>query len=426
MLLYVTNRKLSKVPETVPVRNRISDIGIDLNTKKNSAGDAIYFGLSNSNYSSIEFFPRGMEAALFSKVDANEYARPWVVLLHGYHQDVKETIAKARFLIEKQGVNVVLFSWPSRPKPVGSFDVSTLDDYIKDFVKSVLFGFGRPSLQAIFVKELKNLLKDMITNYVPARKNAERSTTDFHNALSVIKEFLIKQEKVKLSLFVHSMGNYLLEKTIEDKGYLPVLFTNIMLHQADVNAATHASWIPRLLGSASKKVYISVNVFDYVLAASNIMHRYKLGNRNVERLGQSVRVKPDGVYQGYIHSLVDYLNFTDGFGVENKHEIFTCEGVSVDEPWNAGSNDIDISIFQLIGKIIRSEPGDGLPARIGRHPNGKGFSRMNTSVNISKPRWIVEDESLCEEHESICFLDSFDDFEDPFQPAPTEDPDLND
>ena len=426
MLIYVTNRKLTNVPETVPVRNRIGEIGVALNTKKNSAGDAIYFGLSNSHYSSIEFFPRGMEAALFNKVDPNEYNKPWVVLLHGYHQDVKETIAKARFLIDKQGVNVVLFSWPSRPKPVSSFDISVFDDYIKDFVKSVLFGFGRPSLQAIFVKEVKNLLKDLVTNYQPARKNAELSTTDFHNALSVIKKFLIKQEKVKLSLFVHSMGNYLLQNTIKDKGYLPVLFSNILLHQADVNATTHASWIPRLLGSASKKVYISVNVFDYVLAASNILHRYKLGNKNVERLGQSVRVKPDGVYQGYIHSLVEYLNFTDGFGVENKHEIFTCDGVSVDEPWAAGSNDIDDTIFQLIGRIIRSESSDGLPAKIGRHANGKGFSRMDTSVKIYKPRWIVEDENLCEEHESLCFLDSFDDFEDPFQPAPVYDPELDD
>jgi hypothetical protein len=51
---------------------------------------------------------------------------------------------------------------------------------------------------------------------------------------------------------------------------------------------------------------------------------------------------------------------------------------------------------------------------------------MDTSVRIYKPRWIVEDENLCEEHESICFLDSFDDFEDPFQPAPLYDPELDD
>lgn len=426
MLLYVTNRKLTKVPDNVPVRNRISEIGVGLNTKKNSAGDAIYFGLANSNYSSIEFFPRGMEAALFNKIDPGEYTKPWVVLLHGYHQDVKETIIKARFLIDNQGVNVVLFSWPSRPKPVGSFDVSKLDDYIKDFVKSVIFGFGRPSLQAIFVKEIKNLLKDLVTNYVPARKNAELSTNDFHNALSVVKQYLVKQEKVKLSLFVHSMGNYLLEKTIEDKGYLPVLFANIMLHQADVNASTHSTWVPRLLGSASKKIYISVNVFDYVLAASNILHRYKLGNKNVERLGQSVRIKPDDPYQGYIHGLVEYLNFTDGFGVENKHEIFTCNGVNIEEPWEAGSNDIDMTIFQLIGKIIRSEQSDGLAPRIGRHPNGKGFSTMDTLVNIHEPRWIVEDENLCEEHESFCFIDSFDYFSDPYKPLSAEVPELQD
>jgi hypothetical protein len=170
---------------------------------------------------------------------------------------------------------------------------------------------------------------------------------------------------------------------------------------------------------------VTINIFDYVLAASNILHRYKLNKKNVERLGQSVRIKPDGVYQGYIHNIVDYLDFTDGYGVDEKHEIFTCKGVSIDNNWiSAGKNNIDISIFNLLGKIFRSETKDGLPTKKGGALNG--ISKMKTLPNVFKPEWIVEDESLSEEHEDISFIYSLEHFTDPYKPEHVDDPDLDD
>jgi hypothetical protein len=410
------------------VSNHINKIGIELNKKKNPLGDTFYCGIANDNYTSVRFFPRGNENDLFNEAlskDSGTYQKPWVMLLHGFHQDVHETIEKARFLIDKQKVNVVLFSWPSRPKPIASFDVSTLEDYIKDFVKSVLFGFGAPSLQSVFLKEIRKWLKDLVTNYIPARKNAEASTTDFYNAVALLDSHLMPRVKDgKLSLFVHSMGNYLLQNTIKDKGRLPIMFTNILLHQADVDAANHATWVPGLACSISKKLYISVNVFDYVLAASNILNRVKLGKSNAERLGQSVRMEPDGAYQGYINGIVEYLDFTDGLGVGIKHEIFTNDGVSLDEPIMAGSNDIDEMIFNLIGRIIRSESKDGLRNKPGRL--SAGMSMMPAVQRIHKPKWILEDENLCEEHEAYCLLDSYDDFVRRYQSDAPYDPDLDD
>lgn len=428
MLVYITNRKLTNIPTSKPVFNHINKIGIELNKKKNPLGDSIYCGIMNDNYSGVRFFPRGNEQDLFDEVlskDSAAYKKPWVILLHGFHQDVKETIDKARFLIDKQGVNVVLFSWPSRPKPIDSFDVSTLEDYIKDFVKSVLFSFGAPSLKSVFIKEISKWLKDLVTNYVPARLNAEASTTDFYNAIALLNKHLMPRVKDgKLSLFVHSMGNYLLQNTIKNKGRLPIIFTNILLHQADVDAADHATWVPDLASSTSKKLYISVNVFDYVLAASNILNRAKLGKHNVERLGQSVRMKPGGAYQGYINDIVEYIDFTDGLGIGVKHEIFTNDSVSLDEPILAGANDIDETIFRLIGRIIRSESSDGLRDKPGRL--SLGMSMMPTLPRIHKPGWILEDESLCEEHENYCFIDSYDDFVRRYQSDEPYDPDLDD
>lgn len=426
MLVYITNRKLSKIPDTKPASNRLSEIGSKLNTRTNQYGDAIFSGISSTNNSSIKFYPRGQEQDLFDSIDPAEYKKPWTVLLHGFHQDVNETIKKAQFLVDHQGVNVVLFSWPSHPDPVKSFDASTLKDYIRDYVKTVLFKLGRPSLATLFVGELGKWLRDFVSNYVPARNNAEASTTDFYNALEMLhKNLLPRVPGNKVSLLVHSMGNYLLQNTINDKRYLPMKFTNIILHQADVEASTHAAWVPKLTSSATGGVYITVNVFDYVLAASNILHRYRLGNKNVERLGQSVRVKPDGVYQGYIHGIVNYLDFTDGFGIESGHEIFTCTGIDIGrDPIRAGKNDVDDKIFHLIGRIIRSESKDGLPAGPGY--GKQGISRMSTLANIFKPRWIVEDDSLCDDEESVCFLDSYQDYTDPYRPEPEVIPALED
>ena len=423
MLIYITNRKLKNAPEDKATENKTNEISNLLNKKLNSHGDAIYCGLANESYSKIKFYPRGKELELFNEVKKTEYNKPWIVLLHGFHQDVNETIAKVKFL-ERYGINIVLFSWPSRPKPVESFKTDMLKVYIKDYVKNIIFGFGRPSLQLLFLKEVNKLLKDYIGNYAPARKNAQASTADFHSALSVLNKHLLPKVKDgKFSLVVHSMGNYLLEKTILDKGSLPVEFSNIILHQADVNASSHAVWVPRLLSHTRKRLYITVNIFDYVLAASNILNRYKSGN-NVERLGQSVRIKPEGQYLGYINNKVHYLDFTDGFGIDSIHEIFTCDGADINGDFiSSGKNQVDQSIVNLLKKIFRST-NDGLPDIKGHSKHG--MSKMPTSPNIYKPQWLVEDESLCDDDNDICFVDSLGQFKDPYLPEPVFDPELSD
>ena len=424
MLVYITNRTLKKPPKDSIKENTIKDIEGDLNTEINPFGDAIYCGIANDDHTKITFYPRGKELGLFDSIKKSEYNKPWIVLLHGYHQDVDETIKKVKFL-EGYNINVVLFSWPSRPNPIESFDTDSLKDFIKDYVKSILFGFGSPSLQLVFLKELSNLLRDYIENYTPARKNARASTTDFHSTLSILDEHLFPRVKdSRTSFMVHSMGNYLLEQTLLDKGSLPVEFANVILHQADVTAANHATWVPKLLNNTRKRLYVTVNIFDYVLAASNILNRFKTGSI-VERLGQSVRIKSEGQYLGYIKNKIHYLDFTDGLGVDTTHEIFTCKAIDINDVFiSADKNHIDKSITNLLEKIFKSAKNDGLPNIKGKSKGG--MSKMDTIPNIYKPEWIVEDESLCDESQNICFIDSIGQFEDPFQPEPTFDPELED
>ena len=418
MLVYITNRKLPHATISVKTNIAVTAIKQELNTAKTGGQERIIFGLASSNYKSISFYPRGNESQLFDSVNADEYAKPWLVFLHGYHQDPEETVKKAKLLHDIHGVNVVLFSWPSHPMPIKAFDVDNVFDDLKSFALRMIFSALRPSLLAYFLGEIKNFIADYKNNYEPARLNAENSTDDFYVALQLIAQHLLPRiSQKRLSLLVHSMGNYLLQRTLLDKNELPIKFCNIILHQADVKSSNHASWVSGLFGYSANKLYVTVNVLDFVLASSNILHRINRNN-NCERLGQSVQIKPDALHQGYAHQMVRYLDFTDGYGVDIKHEIFTCKGVDIDdEPILADADQIDQYIVELLGRIFRGE-NDKLPVK--RDGSNKhGFSMMPIAPMLYKPKWIVEDESLCDEGpESECFIASLDQFNDPFKKEP--------
>ena len=412
MLIYITNREVADMPVSRPKTISVKKIGQGLSKRKEKGKPVFLTGLASDDYSRVRFYPPGSEPDLFDQVEASEYKRkPWLVFLHGFHQDPWETVEKARLLETIHGVNVVLFAWPSRPRPVNAFDVDNILDELTEYIKNPVFAV-RPSLKGILLGETIKLLKDFAGNYRPARRNAEKSTTDFYAALELLKKHLLpKIRKNQLNLVVHSMGNYLLQKTLEHNNGLPLAFHNIVSHQADVKASNHASWMPMLSAYSQHRLYITVNVLDYVLAASNMLHKIN-GVRDRERLGHSVRIKPDGIYQGYIQNTAQYLDFTDGYGVDVKHEIFTCEGTDIDDAViSAESGKVDQNVVDLLGRIFRGER-DRLPASRGKSLNG--FSMMPTLPRVYKPQWIVEDQDLCGDERHICMITSLGEFDDPY------------
>ena len=413
MLIYITNRKLPKLKVGKKTKVSVAQISQKLNRSKPAGHERISTGLASKDYKSITFYPHGDEVDLFQAIDSSEYKKPWLVFVHGFHQDPAETIEKARLLEQVHGVNVVLFAWPSRPNPVESFNTDSILKQLKSYALTMVLGVARPSLLGFFLGELKNLVADYKNNYAPARKNAEQSTQDFYAALEVVRDNLLPAVKPSnLSLVVHSMGNYLLQKTIYDKNKLPLTFWNIVSHQADVKATNHASWVSSLFGYCDNKLYVTVNVLDVVLASSNVLHRLNKV-KDSERLGQSVQLKPDGLYQGYIQNIASYLDFTDGVGIETEHEIFT-----------RNSEEIDEYIVSLLGRIFRGE-ADRLPVIKGRSKSG--FSMMPTLPRVFKPRFIKEDESLCSGgFDDDCLIESLKEFEDPFAKEPDYIPELDD
>jgi DNA-binding transcriptional MerR regulator len=413
MLVYITNRKLPDTPVASREKIAVKKISQKLNSSVTGGAGRIITGLASADHKNITFYPRGEESKLFDSIAADELKKPWLVFLHGFHQDPEETVEKARLLQEIHGVNVVLFAWPSHPLPIKSFEMAKIRKQIKIYLQSMIFSFVRPNLVTILVGEIRNFIRDYTNNYRPARKNAEKSTDDFYAALSLVDQYLAPKVGVKrLSLVVHSMGNYLLQRTLYDKNGLPTTFSNIVSHEADVKASNHASWITGLFGYSVNKVYITVNAYDSTLAGSNILHRY-YKEKDTTRLGQSTRLKPEGIQQGYIQKLVHYLDFTDGEGIDGEHEIFT-----------RNSEQIDPNIVALLGRVFRGE-ADKLPAKKGR--SASGFSMMPTVPMVYKPQWIVEDESLCDDGPGAdCLVKSLDEFDDPFAAAPEYIPELDD
>lgn len=412
MLIYVTNRNLPKLSSSNPTNLSVSKIGQTL-SKSNTSHDVIISGIASKNYKNIKFYPRGKETDLFDSISDDDLKKPWLVLLHGFHQDPAETIEKAQKLYEIYGVNVVLFSWPSRPKPVKAFSSESVDKIVKSSISSLLMGTKKLAIGKYLIVETKKAISDLKGNYLPARENARKSTNDFYAALELVNAYLVPKIGVsKISLFVHSMGNYLLQNTMKDKKGLPMSFQNIICHQADVKSSNHASWVSGLYGYSKGKLYVTVNVFDYALAASNVLNKLN-GEKNTERLGQSVKLKPEGMHQGYIQGLASYIDLTDAVGVDSKHEIFT-----------ETADNIDPVIVELFGRLFRSEKTDKLPTK--KDSVKSGFRMMPTLPKVYKPQWILEDEALCEpDYNNDCLISSLQYFEDPFKVEPDYDPDLD-
>lgn len=423
MLIYITNRVLKKKPSTQPVALTHNQIGIQ--PEKSTGGNAaIHAGISTGQYKTVRFYPRGEEQKLFDSIPPGELNKPWLIFLHGFHQDVSETIKKVRKLNRIHGVNVVLFSWPSRPKPVKAIQKKDLQSILKQYLLSTIGFAERPALIGLAVGEIRKQLNDYYSNYEPARLNAEASVEDFYAALMMVKHMLLPVLKPgQLSMVVHSMGNYLLRQTIEKKGDLPLTFQNIICHQADVKASDHASWLPVLYGYANQGLYITVNKYDVVLGASSV-YRLSKGITDVERLGASTTIKPKAGHQGYINHFVKYIDLTDGRGIENKHEIFISKAEKRDKKARYDTDSIDHHAVALFNRLFTGKK-DELPDKKGSSKSG--FSCMPTRPGLYRLDKVVEDEDLCEfAQEWNCMLSSLKAFKDPYASNVLNDEDFDD
>ena len=232
-----------------------------------------------------------------------------VFFVHGFNNALEDVVERCDLLAKTYGVEVAAFSWPSNGGGVRGV-ASYLDDKRDAQASVVAFDRAlekaRELLGALREEALDNIVKTATDKGL--RVNSER----FRERVTAKAE---ADCPVRSTLMLHSMGNYLLERTLKSsalRGSLP-LFDNIAMCAADVNNATHAEWVDRL--QPRSRLYVTINEDDGALRAS----RLKGGDEQLARLGHWTSCLDS--------SQAVYVDFTNAKRVGSSHAYFEGEAL---------------------------------------------------------------------------------------------------
>jgi esterase/lipase superfamily enzyme len=201
-----------------------------------------------------------------------------IFFVHGFNTDFLGALEGGYRLQQLYNLEVLVFSWPSNGGG-GLGGVSSYKDDQRDARLSV------SALDRCFEKLALYLQKHIATHCGQ-----------------------------KLTLAMHSMGNYLFKSLLQSSIYQgeTLLFDNIVLLSADVNNKDHAEWADRI--KYRNRLFITINETDFALAAS----RAKGGDQQQARLGHWIKDLTS------VNAV--YLNFTDAPSVGNAHNYFSDDG----------------------------------------------------------------------------------------------------
>ncbi len=229
--------------------------------------------------------------------------------VHGYNNDVEDVMRAALAIEQLYNVIVVPFTWPAN----GGGKLSGAAAYLSDKADA------RTSANAMNRAVGKiQYYHHLLTRRRSAelRRRADKKFPDNpQQANAWFSRLLEKDCQVRLSLFCHSMGNYVFKNTLKtsDNVTSHLVFDNICLVAADTNNANHAQWVNQL--DVRKRVYIVINENDFALRFS----RMKPGAEQRVRLGHYTRKlnSPNACY----------IDVTDVSHVGNEHTYFKGDAV---------------------------------------------------------------------------------------------------
>ena len=235
---------------------------------------------------------------------ATETKKSILFFVHGYNNDIEDVVKTVEDIERLYDVIVVPFTWPAN----GGGALSGITAYSSDKAD------GRQSASALnrVVGKIQYyhllLTKARIESI---RQRTEKKYPDNHAAAKAyFTELQEKACQIKLSLFCHSMGSYVLKHTLLTTDSLTrrLVFDNICLVAADTNNKNHKKWVDRL--DVKNRCYIVINEKDNALSASRI----KPGDAQLARLGHYTK-KLDSPNACYI-------DFTKADGVGREHSYF--------------------------------------------------------------------------------------------------------
>lgn len=187
-----------------------------------------------------------------------------VIFVHGDHKSFDEATDRAMDIHKTYDVDVVLFTWPSK-----------LPD-------------------AIGAKNFKN-----------SQENVRKSSGQFYAFLRQLQDYKEIPESTlkgsKITLFHHSLGNYFLERLVEEHQRIKLkkgLVNNLILNAAAVNVEDHEHWIEKL--DFPDRIYVTSNKQDFNL------NGVRFFTKDGKQLGERIHLP--------LAKNATYINFTDAIG----------------------------------------------------------------------------------------------------------------
>lgn len=240
-----------------------------------------------------------MACELFER--AQKEKKSVLFYVHGYNNDIEDVLATSENLEKTHNVIVVAFTWPANGGGTFTGTIAYKSDKSDARASEGALNHAVGKIQFFH-----NLL-------IAGRKKelqvlAENKHKDNPQEAQALFTRLMSTECTStLNLLCHSMGNYVLKKTLINGGNSTskLVFDNICMVAADTNNKDHASWVEKL--DVRKRIYIVINENDFALKAARI----KPGDEQKARLGHYLKkLSSDNAY---------YINVTDANEVDNKH-----------------------------------------------------------------------------------------------------------
>ena len=210
--------------------------------------------------------------------DKLEY-RDLLVFVHGDGKTLQSATERAMEIQDLYQVNVLVYAWPSRDMELGA-----------------------------------------IKNFKTSYQNVETTTSMMFDFLTSLETVIRENDKLddqKVTLFYHSLGNYYLEKLVED-GYTNLLAdsfaNNLIVNAAAVEQQGHHIWLEQI--HFAERIIVNSNDDDISLSGLRVLTR--LGRQ----LGESAE-QP-------LASNAIYLDFTEvvGFqGMGPSHSYYFAEKI---------------------------------------------------------------------------------------------------
>jgi len=172
-----------------------------------------------------------------------------LLFIHGFNNDFDDVLERGLKFEKNYNVEVIVFTWPANGRITGGLEYKSDK---RDAVRSVA------ALDRVLEK---------LDSYMNIHGDAMRRCNR------------------KISLFMHSMGNYLFKHLMKSSIYNgeTTIFDNVIMCAADVNNRKHSDWVDRI--SFRKRLYITINEDDKAL----LLSRMKFGKKQHARLGHSTK-----------------------------------------------------------------------------------------------------------------------------------------